>query len=77
MRERRFSDICIPGMRLRNNGSNVGLTSLLQILIREMGKGRTDTIMDWGDGEGKASDRKDRKKQELRKAGIVTTRIRQ
>ena len=33
--------------------------------------------MDWGDGEGKASDRKDRKKQELRKAGIVTTRIRQ
>ena len=33
--------------------------------------------MDWGDGEGKASDRKDRKKQELRKACIVTTRIRQ
>ena len=33
--------------------------------------------MDSGDGEGKASDRKDRKKQELRKAGIVTTRIRQ
>ena len=33
--------------------------------------------MDWGDGEGKASDRKDRKKQELRKAGIVTTRIQQ
>ena len=33
--------------------------------------------MDWGDGEGKASDRKDRKRQELRKAGIVTTRIRQ
>ena len=33
--------------------------------------------MDWGDGEGKASDRKERKKQELRKAGIVTTRIRQ
>jgi len=26
---------------------------------------------------GKGSDRKDRKKQELRKAGIVTTRIRQ
>ena len=38
-------------------------------------KGRTDTITDWGDGEGKASDRKDRKKQELHKAGIVTTRI--
>ena len=33
-----------------------------------MGKGRIDTITDWGDGEGKASDRKDRKKQELRKA---------
>ena len=31
--------------------------------------------MDWGDGEGKAGDRKHRKKQELRKAGIVTTRI--
>ena len=64
-------------MRLRSNGSNVGPTSLLQILIREMGKGRTDAIKDWGDGEGKASDRKDRKRQELRKAGIVTTRIRQ
>ena len=37
----------------------------------------TDAIKDWGDGEGKASDRKDRKRQELRKAGIVTTRIRQ
>ena len=60
-RERRFFDICIPGVRLRNNSSNVGLTSLLQILIREMGKGRMDTITDWGDGEGKASDRKDRK----------------
>ena len=36
-----------------------------------------DTITDWGDGEGKESDRKDRKKQELRTAGIVTTRIRQ
>ena len=36
-----------------------------------------DTIKDWGDGEGKASDKKDRKRQELRKAGIVTTRIRQ
>jgi len=38
-------------VRLRNNSSNVGLTSLLQILIREMGKGRTDTTVDWGDGE--------------------------
>jgi len=40
-----------------------------------MKKGRTDTITDWSDGEGKVSDWKDRKKQELRKAGIVTTRI--
>ena len=60
-REKRFFDICIPGVRLQNNGSNVGPTSLLQILIREMGKGRTDTITDWGDGEGKESNRKDRK----------------
>ena len=60
-RERRFFDICIPGMRLRNNDSNVGLTSLLQILIREMGKGRMDAITDWADGKWKASDRKDRK----------------
>ena len=42
-----------------------------------MGKVRTDTTTDWGDGKGKAGDRKDRKKQELRKAGIVTTRIEQ
>ena len=40
-------------------------------------RGRSNTVTDWGDGEGKASDRKNRKKQELRKAGIVTTRIRQ
>ena len=72
-RERRFFEICIPGVRLSNNSPGVGPTSLLPILIREMGKG----IMDWGDGEGKASNRKDRKKQELHKAGIVTTRIRQ
>ena len=64
-------------MKLRNNSPDVSPTSLLQILIREMGKGRTDTITDWGDEEGKVSDRKDRKKQELRKAGIVTTRIEQ
>ena len=51
----------MPGMRLRNNGSNVGPTSLLQILIREMEKGRTDTITDWGNAEGKGNDRKDRK----------------
>ena len=62
-------------MRLRNNGPDVGPTSLLQILIREMGKGRMNTVTDWGDGEGKVSDRKDRKKQELHKAGIVTTWI--
>ena len=36
-----------------------------------------NTITDWGNGEGKVSDRKDRKRQELCKAGIVTTRIRQ
>ena len=33
--------------------------------------------MDWGNGEGKVDNRKDRKKQELLKVGIVTTRIRQ
>ena len=38
-RERRFFEISMPGMRLRNNGSNVGPTSLLQMLIREMKKG--------------------------------------
>ena len=38
-RERRFFEICIPGVRLRNNDSNVGLTSLLQMLIKEMKKG--------------------------------------
>ena len=62
-RERRFIEICMPGVRLRNNGTNVGPTSLLQMLIRRR-KGRTDTITDWGNGEGKANDRKDRKKQE-------------
>ena len=64
-------------MRLRNNGPDVGPTSLLQILIREMGKGRTDTVTDWGDGEVEVGDRKDRKKQELHEVGKVTTRIRQ
>ena len=62
-------------MRLRNNSSDVGPTTLLPVLIRERGEGRMDTVTDWGDGEEKASDRKDRKKQELHKAGIVTTRI--
>ena len=38
-RERRFFKIYIPGVRLGNNGSNVGPTSLLQMLIREMKKG--------------------------------------
>ena len=37
-RERRFFEICILGVRLRNNGPDVGPTSLLQILIREIGK---------------------------------------
>jgi len=48
-RERRFFDICIPGVRLRNNGSNVGPTSLLQILVIR------------GEGEGEKGDRKGRK----------------
>ena len=48
-RERRFFDVGMPGMRLRNNGSNVGPTSLLQILVIQ------------GDGEGEKGDRKDRK----------------
>jgi len=48
-RERRFFDICIPDVRLRNNSSNVGLTSLLQIVVFQ------------GDEEGKKGDRKDRK----------------
>ena len=43
-RKRRFFDICIPNVRLRNNSPDVGPTSLLQILIREMGKGRTDDL---------------------------------
>lgn len=44
--ERRFFDISIPAVRLRNNSSNVGPTSLLPILIREMGNGRMGTITD-------------------------------
>ena len=42
-----------------------------------MGKGRMDTIMIKGDGEGKAGDTQDRLRQELCKAGIVTTSIQQ
>ena len=41
--------MCIPRMRLRNNGSNVDPTSLLQILVIQ------------GDKEGEKGDRKDRK----------------
>ena len=41
-RERRFFDICIPGVRLRNNDSNVGPTSLLHMLIMEMKKGEDE-----------------------------------
>jgi len=41
-RERRFFDICIPNVRLRNNSSNGDLISLLQILTNQ------------GDGEGEA-----------------------
>ena len=51
----------MPVVRLRNNGSNVGPTSLLQMLIREMKKGRMDTVTNWGDGEGRKGNRKDRK----------------
>ena len=40
----RFFEIGIPSVRLRNNGPDVGLTSLLQILIREMGTGRMDDL---------------------------------
>ena len=45
-RERRFFDMCIPNLRLRNNGSNVGPTSLLHILVIQ------------GDGEGKKGNRR-------------------
>ena len=48
-RERRFFDICVPSVRLRNNSSNVGPNSLLQILVIQ------------GHGEGEKGDRKDRK----------------
>jgi len=41
---RRSFDICILNVTLRNNSSNVGPNSLLQILINQ------------GDGEGKAGD---------------------
>ena len=64
-RERKFFDICIPGMRLRNNSSNVGPTSLLQILIREIGKGRTNTITNQGNGEVQAGHKKDRKEARI------------
>ena len=37
--------------------SNQFITNVNQ----EDGKGRTDTITDWGNGEGKKEDRKDRK----------------
>ena len=47
-REKRFFDVCIPGLRLRNNGSNVGLTSLLQMLIREMKKGEDGRYYELG-----------------------------
>ena len=44
-RERRFFEICIPRMRLRNNGPDVSPTSVLQNLNQGDGrKGRTDAI---------------------------------
>jgi len=48
-RERKFFDKCIPGVRLRNNNSDVGPTSLLQILVVQ------------GEEEGEKDDTKDRK----------------
>ena len=48
-RERKFFDKCIPGVRLRNNSSDVGPTSLLQILVVQ------------GEEEGEKDDTKDRK----------------
>jgi len=39
-RERRFFDICISGVRLRNSGSNAGPTRILEILMRKMGEDR-------------------------------------
>lgn len=47
-------------MRLKNK-TNIGPTSLLQILNRETRKGKTATIMNEGDGEGKKNDRKNGK----------------
>lgn len=53
-------------MRLRNNGLNVGPTSLLPIIInREDGEGRVVTTENEGDEEGKAGDRKRRKKARI------------
>lgn len=46
-RERRFLDICVLNMRLRNNVSNAGRTCLFQILVTK------------GDGEMKTGDRKE------------------
>ena len=81
-----FFEICMPGMRLRNNGSNVGLTSLLQMLInnnnyyynnnRDEERGGRTLLRIGVMGKGRRAI-EDRKKQELHKAGIVTTRIRQ
>jgi len=47
-RERRFFEIYIPGVRLRDNGSNVGQTSLLKMLIREMKKGEDGCYYELG-----------------------------
>ena len=51
-RERAFFDIYIPNKRLINNSSNVGPTSLLQILVIQR------------EEEGKKDDRKDRKQKQ-------------
>jgi len=47
-REKRSFDVCIPGMRLRNNGADIGPTSLLQMLIREMKKGEDEHYYELG-----------------------------
>lgn len=47
-RERRFIGICIPDLRFRNNSSNVGLLSLLQILVTKGdGAGNSNYELGW------------------------------
>ena len=78
-RERRFIDIFLPNLRLRNNGSNISLTSLLQILVVQGdGEGESGDCFELGWwGKGKWAVGKIGKKQELHKVRIVTTKIQQ